>query len=103
MARINPTTIAEKINYIKICYLVIEYSISKISELSEKKENLDNQKDKLDKKIFNKEKRGLKANIVKNENLKKYYSDIKTKISIELSHDDKFVKYKAYLLDKFTL
>ena len=37
MARINPTTIAEKINYIKICYLVIEYSISKISELSEKK------------------------------------------------------------------
>lgn len=101
MARTNPT-IEEKLNYIKICDLTIEYIISKISELSEKNENLDNQKDKLDKKDFNKEKRELKANIVKNENLKKYYSDLKTKIIMELTNDEKFKEYKVYL-DKFTL
>lgn len=100
MVRYNERTIEEKLNYIKICDLVVEYIKEEQNKFLEKLNNID---EDLDTKEKNKQKREIKAEIKRTEDLEKHYSDTRKKIIIELTKDEGFIEYKNKYLNNFTI
>lgn len=99
MRRYYERTIEEKLNYIKICDLVIEYTKEEYSKYEEKLNNID---ESLEAKEKNKQKKGIKSDIKKCKNVEKNYSDTRKKIIIQLTKDEEFREYKEKFLDTYT-
>lgn len=83
-------TIEEKINFIKVCDLVIEYNLQEKEKIEEKLYN-----EYIDEKTCRKQEKDIKQH----ENIIKDYTELKRKAILDIIQEEKFKEYKE-ILDK---
>ena len=102
-------TIEEKLNYLKICDLAIEYIKEEHIKILEKQNNIDRDfdfKEVITPEEFkerSKKEKQIKKELEKYTNLERYYQNTRKKIISELTTDKGFLEYRHEYLDKCSI